>query len=315
TLEALLRALKHNNRGLILKVDELSGWIRSMNQYKGGKGDDREHYLSMWSGSDIKVNRVRDDGEPLFIPKPFLAVTGNIPPDVLPTLEDEEGKEDGFIHRVLLAYPDAQEPAEWTWPGISPGTKAAYAEVFDRLYNLKPELKDSELKPKVLYSSNEAKQWWEEWQSIHIREMKDPDFPRRLRGPWAKMPNQLARIALIIHMTRVVCDEAADGEVDEISLNRAIQFIKYFKSHIRKAYQQLGKSPADKRIEEAVEWIRRHGGVAKRRDTQKNNVSGCKKASEVDQLFQELEDLGYGRTKTISGRGRKSIQFVLHGYD
>jgi len=313
TLEALLRALKHNNRGLILKVDELSGWIRSMNQYKGGKGDDREHYLSMWSGSDIKINRVRDDGEPLFIPKPFLAVTGNIPPDILPTLEDEEGKEDGFIHRVLLAYPDAQEPAEWTWTGVSPGAKMAYAEVFERLYNLKPELKNGELKPKVLHLSAEAKQWWEEWHSIHIREMKDPDFPRKLRGPWAKMPNQLGRIALILHMTRVVCDEAEDGEVDEISLNRAIQFIKYFKSHIRKAYQQLGKSPADKRIEEAVEWIRRRGGTVKRRDVQRYNVAGCKKASEVDQLFKELEDLGYGKTKEISGRGGKTIQFTLHG--
>ena len=316
TLEALLRALKNNNRGLILKVDELSGWIRSMNQYKGGKGDDREHYLSLWSGSDIKVNRVRDGGEPLFIPKPFVAVTGNIPPDILPTLEDEEGNEDGFIHRVLMIYPDAQDPAEWTWTGISHETKAAYADVFDRLYNLKPIVVNGEMKPKILHLTAAAKQWWEEWHSIHIREMKDPDFPRRLRGPWAKMPNQLARIALILHMTRVVCGQAEDNEVDEISLNRAVQLVKYFKSHIRKAYQQLGKSYIDKRIEEAVEWIRRRGGIAKRRDVIAYRIAGCKKNSDVDALFQELTDYGYGTVVKESppSGGRPVVMFKLHGY-
>jgi len=316
TLEALLRALKNNNRGLILKVDELSGWIRSMNQYKGGKGDDREHYLSLWSGSDIKVNRVRDGGEPLFIPKPFVAVTGNIPPDILPTLEDEEGNEDGFIHRVLMAYPDAQDPAEWTWVGVSPQTKEDYQNVFNRLYSLKPEIVNSELKPKILRLSNEAKAWWEEWYSIHIREMKDPDFPRRLRGPWAKMPNQLARVALILHMTRVVCGEADDSEVDEISLNRAIQLVKYFKSHIRKAYQQLGKSQMDRRIEEALEWIRRRGGIAKRRDIVSFKVAGCKKNSDADALFEELRDYGYGTVVKESPPkgGRPVIMFKLYGH-
>lgn len=316
TLEALLRALKYNNRGLILKADELSGWIRSMNQYKGGKGDDREHYLSLWSGSDIKVNRVRDGGEPLFLPKPFVAVTGNIPPDILPTLEDEEGNEDGFIHRVLMAYPDFQHPVEWTWTGISPGTKAAYSEVFDRLYNLKPVLTNGETKPKILTLTDEAKQWWAEWYSIHIREMKDPDFPRRLRGAWAKMPNQLARIALILHMVRVVCGEADETEVDEISLSRAIQLVKYFKSHARKVYQHLGKSPADKRIEEAVEWIRRHGGVVKRRDFVTYKIAGCKKNSDVDALFEELKDYGYGTVVKESPPkgGRPVVIFKLHGY-
>ncbi|OYD06105.1 DUF3987 domain-containing protein [Paludifilum halophilum] len=313
TMEALLRALKNNNRGIVLKADELSGWIGGMNQYKGGKGDDREHYLSLWSGSDVKVNRVRDNGEPLFIPKPFCSVTGNIPPDILPTLNDEQGNEDGFIHRVLLAYPDSQDPAEWTWEGISDQAIQGYADVFQRLYNLKPEMVGTESKPKILTLTTAAKKWWAEWFKIHIREMKDPDFSKKLRGPWAKMPNQLARIALIIHMTRVVCSEAEDGAVDEISLSRGIQLVRYFKSHIRKAYQELGKSNVDKRIEEVVDWIRQHGGKVKKRDIQRKRIGGCKKASDVDQLFNELEDHGYGQREkeTPPKGGPKTITFKL----
>jgi hypothetical protein len=308
TMEALLRALKNNDRGLVLKADELSGWIRGMNQYKGGKGDDREQYLSLWSGTDIKINRVRNDGEPLFIPKPFFAVTGNIPPDIVPTLEDEQGYEDGFIHRILFSYPDAQNPSRWTWTGITDEAVQGYTDVLERLYQL--ERVDG--KPKILSLTNEAKKWWEEWYDIHIREMTDPDFPRKLRGPWAKMPNQMARIALIIHMVRVVCGEATEEEVDEISITRAGEVVKYFKSHARKVYLHLKKTEADKRIEEAVEWIRKRGGVARKRDIQMYKVADCKKASDVKTLFETLQDFGYGKIRKVApGRGRPTIEFVL----
>jgi len=71
-------------------------------------------------------------------------------------------------------------------------------------------------------------------------------------------------------------------------------------------------TPEDKRIKEVIEWIKRQGGTVKRRDIQKNNVAGYKKASDVDRLFEELEDLGYGRKVVISGRGRPSVQFTLY---
>ena len=314
TMEALFRILKNNPRGIVIKLDELAGLIQSLNQYKGGKGDDREHYLSMWSGGDLKIDRVRNQekGELLFIPKTFVAISGNIQPDVLPQLDGEV--EDGFIDRFLLSYPDNQKIKEkWEWHGISPVTKAEYEQVFERLFALKPEMADGELKPKVLHLTDRAKRWWEEWHEINAREINDPDFPRRLRGVWRKMEIQLARIALIIHMVRVVCDEADETGIDEISLSRAIQLVKYFKSHARKVYQHLGKSNVDKRIEEVVEWIRQHGGQVTKRDAQRKRLGGCKKASEVEALFQELKDYGYGRIEyqTPPKGGPKTAVFKL----
>ncbi|MDQ0417901.1 hypothetical protein J2Z48_002085 [Croceifilum oryzae] len=311
TIEALVRALKQNDRGLVLKADELSGWIRGMNQYKGGKGDDREQFLSLWSGTDIKVNRVRDNGEPIFISKPFFSVTGNIPPDIVATLEDEQG-EDGFIHRILFSYPDVQDPSDWTWVGVPTEVVHEYSQVLEELYRLKHIEVGTTQKPKVLCLSEEAKKWWEEWYSIHINEMKDEEFPRKLRGPWAKMPNQLARMALIVHMARVVCNEATDEEVDAISMDRAAQLTKYFKSHAKKVYLHLKKTQVDKRIEEAVEWIRKKGGVARKRDIQMHRVANCKKSSEVDVLFGELRDFGYGTIQKVQPkRGRPTLEFVL----
>jgi hypothetical protein len=50
TVEALFPLLDANPRGLLSSNDELSGWAKSMDQYKGGKGSDRQKYLSMTLG-------------------------------------------------------------------------------------------------------------------------------------------------------------------------------------------------------------------------------------------------------------------------
>ena len=42
TAEALFSVLEENPRGVLVSRDELTGWLRSMDQYKGGKGSDRQ---------------------------------------------------------------------------------------------------------------------------------------------------------------------------------------------------------------------------------------------------------------------------------
>ena len=72
----------------MLKIhDELTAWVLGMNQYKGGRGADRQFYLSCWSGEPAKVNRKSDPGEPLIVPDPFLGVIGCIPPGKLADLD------------------------------------------------------------------------------------------------------------------------------------------------------------------------------------------------------------------------------------
>jgi len=46
TCEAVANILQHNQRGLLLARDELSGWLTSFNQYKRGRGSDEASWLS-----------------------------------------------------------------------------------------------------------------------------------------------------------------------------------------------------------------------------------------------------------------------------
>ena len=55
----------------------------------------------------------------------------------------------------------------------------------------------------------------------------------------------------------------------------------------------------------------------KKRDVQMYKIAECKKASDVEQLFRELEDFGYGKIRDVKpkGRGRPTQEFVLFGYE
>src|SRR5262249_45778430 len=75
TMEALAEVLERNNRGVVYMNDELSAWCRSFDQYKNGKGADRQHWLSFWSGSQVIINR-KYRKDPVVLPNPFVSVTG-----------------------------------------------------------------------------------------------------------------------------------------------------------------------------------------------------------------------------------------------
>ena len=57
TVESLAPILMKNPRGLIQIRDELAAWVTSANQYKGGKGSDRQFWLSNWAGVQACVDR------------------------------------------------------------------------------------------------------------------------------------------------------------------------------------------------------------------------------------------------------------------
>ena len=46
--------------------------------------------------------------EPIVVPHPFLTVVGGLTPDMLTELPEGKGRDDGFMARLLFAYPDRE---------------------------------------------------------------------------------------------------------------------------------------------------------------------------------------------------------------
>lgn len=288
TLEALATVMKRNPRGVLYNSDELTGWVRSFNQYKAAKGADRQAWLSLWSGTTMVINR-KNNPSPVVIDNPFVGVTGSLPPEVLTDLIDESGREDGFIHRILFAFPDTFN-LDWTEQEISSGSFEELERAVRGLNALEGGLNT----PKTIRFGLEARRIWVEFIEEHYKDQEDPIFPDSLRGPWAKMEGYAARLALIIHMLRYICDETADEDIDEQSMSAAADLIDYFKSQTQRVYAELRTTPEDRKAEKVWAWIQKQGGTVTAREVLRSHVGGIKKSDEAKKTLRDLAERGYG---------------------
>jgi len=138
TLEAFIVLLAQNPRGVALIQDELGAWTSAMDQYRQ-RGADRQRWLSLWNGAPVIVNR-KSRQQPIVLDNPLVCIAGCIAQDTLDELSDARGREDGFIHRILFAYPDPM-PVRWTEAAVSDQTLQGYADVYKALWSLQGDLR------------------------------------------------------------------------------------------------------------------------------------------------------------------------------
>ena len=141
--------------------------------------------------------------------------------------------------------------------------------------------------------------------------MDSPTLAPILKGPWSKLRSYCLRLALVIHLLRLVCGEVSAEDVDAESVNRAIQLVDYFKSHARKVYSFLLCDGDDRRIEQVVAWIRDHNGECCARDIQRANVANIKKASDAGQVLKDLADRGYGELQNRNASNGRPVTFFI----
>ena len=91
-----------NKNAIGIFRDELSGWIKDLNKYR--PGSDLETYLSCWSNQHIILNRKTSKGA--YISNAFVPIIGGVQPSILSNHYTDENKDNGFIDRILICYPD-----------------------------------------------------------------------------------------------------------------------------------------------------------------------------------------------------------------
>jgi hypothetical protein len=217
---------------------------------------------------------------------------------MLAELGDARGREDGFMDRFLVSFPNDVQPGPWTPTGISAKSRKAWRHVLKCLWQLNADAQHSQ----VLHFSPSAQEAWIAFFNRHHAELRAADFPQGLRGPWAKLLSYCARLALILHLSRVACRIAVLDEVDKKSVNGAVSLIDYFKSHARRIAQHLATSPQRGGDERVMAWIAKQGGTVSARDIQKNHVASVKSAAQAKALLYHLSHCGRGRVHKLNGR-------------
>ena len=212
TVETLGSLLHENPRGVALHRDELSGLIASFNQYKGGgRGADKQFFLSAWSGEPVLIDRKSDKsgrGGPLHVYQPFVAIIGGIQPDMLPAIAGEARRghraQDGFIDRFAFAWPDLLEHRGDEEIEVPAEAIQAWSDCITKLYALEMMNEGDHQRPYFVKLDQSGREEWRRFTERHASEMNADSFPPHLVGPWSKVRGMAARIALILHLIRAL---------------------------------------------------------------------------------------------------------------
>jgi hypothetical protein len=267
TTESLAVILSENPRGLLLAKDELTALMGSLNQYKSGKGTDRQFFLSSWSGASIVVDRKGTVGrEPFRVPHPHLGIVGGMPPDMLGELAESRSRDDGFVDRMLFAFPDPMPKLPWSDEGIPKETSEAWAEIVSVLWKRPMVVIEGKESPQVIYFTPLAKEAWRAWYNSHQAERNRDDFPDWLQGPWAKMEQYAGRIALTLHMLHWAADpfrpESSIPDIEPQTVKDAARLVDYLKSNLRRVHSVMRvktKGNDGGEFAQAIlKWVRRN---------------------------------------------------------
>jgi hypothetical protein len=311
TLEALVEVLQQNQRGILLLRDELLGWLLSFDQYRKNGGADRQHWLSIWSGEDLILDR-KAEHYSAFVHQPFVSITGGIQPDRLRDLY--RGGEDGLIDRFLLFYPPSSVlPAERVV--FPPEVEQAVRHLFRKLMAVLPGVaEDGSSVPEAIRTPDDV------WALFRARDWAckqvalNEDLPHALRTAQFKLASQAARTAALLHQAQLADGVAlASHQLDANTMDMAWRIVECSASQLGRAFGQLVVRPSDARAEAALGWIRRHGGVATVRDIVTGRVCGIVKASEATRLFEDLADRHLGAVERTPVRGGERVTFTAAG--
>jgi hypothetical protein len=286
TVEALGVRLAQNPRGLLVSRDELSDWVRSMDQYKqGGRGADRQFWLSAWSNTYTSVDR-KGREEPLFLPRPFVGVVGAIQPGVLPELG--AGREDGMMDRFLFAYP-LPVPSAWSDHEISPVSRGEYARLYEGLREHYMNTNDhGDPEPVRIHFSPDAKELFKGAVNELGAERHRPGFPARLKGPYSKLEAYLARLSLILALARAANTGVAE-RVEEDDVLAAVVLVDYFKGMARRVYRE---NPRERLAEDVAKFVEGKSGHFKDEpNVLHKQLDSRYKQSRSDELTKKLKDI------------------------
>jgi hypothetical protein len=291
TLEALVDLHQESDNAVGVFKDELAGWLKDMNKYRAGS--DLEFWLSCWSGKSVNMNR--KTARSSFVEKPFIPVLGGIQPSIFDTFYTDENKENGFMDRMLLSFPDASVDF-YNDNEMDETILKWYKETIIMLYDrLKKSIKrDSEgiiISKKAVLSVDAKVEWKRIFNEITTYQ-NDDNENEYLKSMYPKQKSYIPRFALIIHVFNSFLVGAKDYELFLISKDSILKAEKLSKYFIAMA----------KKIKiNSVE-------VSNIKKTAKDGKSNFEK---LKLIFEENPEFNRSKTAELLGVSRQQINNLL----
>lgn len=246
TPEGLAQTHLNNPIGLGLLMDELAAWFQNFNRYQ--KGSEQEFWLSNWSFSPVSI--IRKTSAPVLIDQPFISIAGTIQPGVLGELAKDRRNQNGFIDRILFAYPDDQKTPYDAETSLNSAITDDYRNCIKKLLGLREKVTNDE-------NGNPQTTWlpfapnaftaMREWKNASTDQRNQSENPT-LKGLYAKLEAYCIRFALLIELMDWACSGSELTQIRLTSVERAIELTAYFKANAEKVYYVLNEQSAAERL-------------------------------------------------------------------
>lgn len=235
TLEALIDLHQESDNAVGVFKDELAGWFKDMNKYR--QGSDLEFWLSCWSGKSVSLNRMTRKGS--FIEKPFISVLGGIQPSIFNQFATDENKENGFLDRMLLSFPDAKVE-EYNENELHYSDIQWYSDAITNFFQvIKSQAvkrdNSGKIATNVLKFNSEAKQEWKRIFNKISQQQNNDEENEYLKSMYPKQKSYIPRFALLLHVFNGAFDENLAGtEITKDSILKAEKLSDYFVMNAKK---------------------------------------------------------------------------------
>jgi hypothetical protein len=201
TREAIARIqAQQPERGILVTPDELAGLFKGLNQYRNGRGNDKESLLTAFDGSGLKVDRA--SGVRISLPRTSLSITGTIQPDILREMMGDFSDANGQWARFLWCLLPLK-------PAPFPRQTNRY-DIADRLYGIYQRLE--RFTPQCYRLSGETKALFADWYD-QLDQLRVTETHQGLQAVYSKMQGYTARLALILHCLNAAVEGESPAEV------------------------------------------------------------------------------------------------------
>uniref|UniRef100_UPI0035C9D82A DUF3987 domain-containing protein n=1 Tax=uncultured Nostoc sp. TaxID=340711 RepID=UPI0035C9D82A len=286
------RSASNPKKALFGLFDELAGFFNSSNQYRGGKGSDKQDLLSYFDGTGVTV--LRAAGVKADVNKVYLSILGTIQPDVLRKAMENTNDVDGSWARFLYAI---QPDLPGTLPdddGLSFDMRQLIAGFFRKIHEL----------PVTEYRlSKEAFKFYQPYYN-RLEQLRVSHPSSGMRAVYSKAEGITCRLALNLHVLHELASERSpSAEIPLERMKEAISLMKFYIGQIKLIYAFVDDSSPVPQVLKVIELSKRkqlggEDGWIKAKDIQ--NASSKKqrpKANEVREWIVQAAKSGHGETK------------------
>lgn len=225
TMESLAEIqVNQPENGVLIAVDELAGLFLGLNQYKGGKGNDRQKLLSIYGGEAIDIKRKGQ--KRIYCPSSSVSVTGTIQPSVIAKLMGDCADEDGLWSRFNFLISDGERPHTPTKkrpPNYDDWLKGIYRRA-------------SEFAPKQYDLDDAAFDLYTQYWDKLTDRIEDADRDVHA-GLYSKARDKVGRVALILHLFNAALERT--NPAAEINYNTVSGAIDVMLLSIQQSVQLL----------------------------------------------------------------------------